>query len=191
MKLKICILFFFLTPLFLGAQVTNLEAPNIGDYEEIAIQRVKQLTQYMAKIADKNTSSYEAEIAIKYALDLFISDTSIMEVSSCNKPTNKPYFVKVYLNRLKLLKYDDVIIESGEFAFVRDLKLGEDGYYYGVISFVQRFEGYQGEVLKYADITEKHVEIVLKPYQKESVGSSEWYWELFLADVLVKRTDCI
>ena len=191
MKLKICILFFFLSPLFLWAQVTNLEAPIIEDYEEIAIQRVKQLTQYMAKIADKNTSSYEAEIAIKYALDLFISDTSIMEVSSCHKTTTRPYFVKVYLNRLKLLKYDDVIIESGEFAFVRDLKLGEDGYYYGIISFVQRFEGYSGEVLKYADITEKHVEIVLKPYQKESIGSSEWYWELFLADVLVKRTDCI
>ena len=173
------------------AQVTDLEAPNLEDDEHIAINKVQSLTTYMAKIADKNTSSYEAELAIKYALDLFVSDTSIMEVSSCYKPTTKKYFVKVYLNRLKLLKYDDVVIEAGEFAFVQKLTLGADGYYYGIISYVQKFEGYSGEVLKYADLTEKYVEIVLKPYQKESIGSSEWYWELFLADVLVKRTDCI
>jgi len=70
---------------------------------------------------------------------------------------------------------------------VGDLKKGEDGNFYGIISFVQKFKAMKGEYV-YEDVTTKHVEIVLKPYLKPNdQGEDEWKWDVYLSNVNVKE----
>lgn len=172
------------------AQYGVLNESELNDFKVLAEKRAQQFGLYVAKIANKSTNYLDKETAISQALNLFINDTVTIQISYCgSKWGNKVYSKKLvdYLRRLSLLNYDQVTIEWVECAMVKELRKGEDGNYYGNISFVQRFKGTRGEQ-EYSDITTKSIEVVLKPYQKPNDrGENEWRWEVFLSNVNVKE----
>ncbi len=165
-------------------------APNLGNYEILAKKKANAFGVYIQKIASKSTSLNDKEIAIQQACRLFINDTVRIQVSYCPPGGGSDVYSRTlikYLRRLSLLNYDQITIEWVECSIVNDLKKGEDGNYYGIISFVQKFRAVKGEYV-YEDVTTKHAEIVLKPYLKPNdQGEDEWKWDVYLSNVNVKE----
>lgn len=162
------------------SQSTSLSQPNLENFTIIAEKKAKSFSVYIAKIASKSTSLNDKEIAIQQACKLFIYDTVRIEVSYCPSGGNSTVYSRKlikYLRRLSLLNYDQITIEWVECVMVGDLKKGDDGNFYGIISFVQRFTAVKGEYI-YEDVTTKHAEVVLKPYLKPNdQGEDEWKWD--------------
>lgn len=187
------IFLFFTLFAFLGvsySQVSSLSEPNLENFKILAEKRAAQFGHYITKIADKSVSLENKELAIKQACNLFISDTVRVQISYCPSSGGSSVYSRTlikYLRRLSMLNYDKVTIEWVECTMVGDLKKGEDGNYYGIISFVQRFTGVKGEYT-YVDETTKHTEVVLKPYRKHNAqGEEEWGWDVYLSNVNIKE----
>jgi Asp-tRNA(Asn)/Glu-tRNA(Gln) amidotransferase A subunit family amidase len=155
-------------------------------YSRKALQKTADLGTYLAIISDRNNSVEEANKAVELAVKLFIDENAEIEVSSPEERSR--YKVRAYLNRLKLLNYDKVEISWTDISYVSDLKKGIDGNYYGVITLQQRFKGFIDNEVVYGDLTEKNIEVMLVPYQKEINGEQQQKWDVFLSDVGVVVT---
>jgi Asp-tRNA(Asn)/Glu-tRNA(Gln) amidotransferase A subunit family amidase len=156
-------------------------------YSRKALQKTADLGTYLAIISDRNNSVEEANKAVELAVKLFIDENAEIEVSSPEERNR--YKVRAYLNRLKLLNYDKVEISWTDISYVSDLKKGVDGNYYGVITLQQRFKGFIDNEVVYGDLTEKNIEVMLVPYQKEIDGEQQQKWDVFLSDVGVVVTN--
>jgi hypothetical protein len=168
------------------SQIQSLSEPDLETFKVLAEKKAHQFRLYLEKISSKATSLSDKQTAISQACDLFISDTVLIQVSYCNKEKSI-YFRKLidYLKRLSQLNYDEITIEWVECAFVENLKKADDGNYYGIISFVQKFTAKKGENT-YSDITRKTMEVVLKPYKKPNeLAEDQWVWEVFLSNVSI------
>lgn len=155
-------------------------------YSRRALQKTTDLGTYLSIISDRSNSAAEANKAVELAVKLFIDENAQIEVSS--KDGRDRYKVRAYLNRLKLLKYDKVEISWTDISYVSNLKKGLDGNFYGVITLQQRFKGFIDNQVVYGDLTEKNIEVMVVPYQKETDGTQEQKWDVFLSDVGVVVT---
>ena len=157
-------------------------------FKQKATLRTQELTQYIGLISDKRTSPFEANKAIDQAVQLFVSDTSVVEVSSKNSQKIRRYGIRSYLQHLKLLKYDKVEVTWVEVNYVGDIRKGPDGNYYGYVTFVQIFRGFIDGEVKYEDMTEKRVEVMFKGYTKFEGGQSSELWDVLLSNIKVEET---
>ncbi len=159
------------------------------DFVKKALDKTRRLTQYIRVITDKQTDKYEANKAVNEAIVLFMSDTCVVQVSNVNEPQNiKNYYIRPYLNHVKLLKYDKVEIEWADINYVGDVRKGPDGNYYGFVTFVQTFRGFKDGNVVYEDKTEKRVEVVLKSYEFEIDGTTKELWDVLLSNIKVDQT---
>ncbi len=159
------------------------------EFKRKALEKTRMLTQYIRLITDKKTSIFESNQAIEEAITLFISDSSFVEVSSVNRPTDiKTFFIRPYLEHIKLLKYDKVDIEWVDISYVGKVYKGPDGRYYGTVTFVQKFSGIKDNKVVYQDKTYKRVEVVLKTYEKNFMGRGTQQWDVFLSNIKVEHT---
>ena len=156
-------------------------------FERKILQKVDDLGRYVRIIADKKTELDEANRTINLACALFLDEDRLVEVTQPNRDSEL-YKIRQYLNKLKLLRYQDVRVSWYNVSFVSKLRLGPDGRYYGTVSFDQKFEGYQEGKLVYADKVRKNIEIVVDKYKKVVDGREEDGWEVFLSDIGVKRS---
>lgn len=151
-----------------------------------ALQKTRDLETYLVLLSNRETDVVEANKAVEMAIRLFVDEEKQVQVSG--KSGKSWYKIRTYLNRLKLLKYDRVRISWTDVSFVSDLLKGPDGNFYGIITFQQRFESFlDGEVV-YSDLTKKNVEVMVRPYQKETNGEKEELWEVLLSDIGVVET---
>lgn len=155
-------------------------------YSRRALQKTEDLGTYLSIISDRNNSMAEANKAVEQAVKLFIDENAQVEVSS--KEGSNRYKIRAYLNRLKLLNYDKIEISWTDISYVSDLKKGTNGNYYGVITLQQRFKGFIDNEVVYGDLTEKNIEVMVVPYQKETDGVQEQKWDVFLSDIGVVVT---
>lgn len=164
----------------------SLNEPNLENFRVLAEKKANNFRVFITKIANKSTSLYDKELAIKLAVNLFINDSVPVQVSFCPKGAKPIIYSRPlikYLRRLSMLNYDQVEIEWIEVVMVKELKKGTDGNFYGIISTVQRFTAKKGEY-EYSDVTRKDIAVVLKLYQKPNdQGEDQWRWDVFLSDV--------
>ncbi len=162
------------------------------EFKNKALAKTKELENYLHFIAGKQTDKFKSSEAIESAVQLFLSEENIIQVSSIDRTTNEQVIIKrkirEYLTRLKLLKYDKVKISWSDISYVSDIQLGESGNYYGVIVLKQKFEGYVDGQLKYTDITTKRMTVILKTYEKYVAGEKQVLWDVFLGDIGVMET---
>ena len=157
-------------------------------FKRKATERTEELTYYIQLISDKQTSPFEANKGIEQAIKLFVSDTSIVEVSSKNTENLKRFSIRDYLQHIKLLKYDKVEVTWVEVNYVGDIRKGTDGNYYGYVTFVQIFRGFKDGKVMYEDMTEKRVEVMLKGYTKFEEGKALELWDVLLSNIKVEET---
>jgi bifunctional DNA-binding transcriptional regulator/antitoxin component of YhaV-PrlF toxin-antitoxin module len=158
------------------------------EYEKKALQKTRELSDYIKVLCDKNTEYERAEKAIDQACLLFVGEDATVSVSSVSRQGVIRYKIREYLKKLKLVKYGRVEIEWTNIQYVSKLRKGPDGNYYGVITFEQVFRGYKDNEVVYSDVTRKNVEVVLKTYRKSVEGRSLSSWDVLLSDIGVVET---
>ena len=156
-------------------------------FERKILHKVDELGRYIRIIADKQTPLDEANRAINLATGLFLDEDRLIEVTQPNKPS-EIYKIRQYLQKLKLLRYQDVRVSWYNVSFVSKMRLGPDGRYYATVSFVQKFEGFQEGKLVYSDKIRKNIEVIIDKYKKVVDGVEQDGWEVYLSDIGVNRS---
>jgi hypothetical protein len=195
------ILFAFVGLLALAQPVNAQQASSRNDdyisperkkaIDSLALEKVRDLSKYIAIVGDKSTPFSEADRVIQRTLELF-APGSEMGVSSVNSSEIQYYGVRTYLERLMQLNYDRVEIEWYNIQYISDLERQPDGKYVGVITIYQRFsgykEGYEGNVLLYKDTTKKDITVYVERKETQIGGRTIGFWDVLLGDVRVTET---
>lgn len=182
--------FIFISVLFTlpaQAQTATISPERKAAIDSLALEKVRDLSKYIAIVGNKETPWSEANRVIERATELFM-EGSEMGVSSLTTNEIKYYTVRQYLERLMLLNYDQVTIEWYDIQYVSDLELQPDGRYVGVITIYQRFEGRTGDDLVYKDTTKKDITVYVERKQTQIAGKIIEFWDVLLGDVRVKET---
>ncbi len=161
----------------------------LKEFQGKGLQKVTQLEGFLKQIGSKNTNSGLAQDAIDNALQLFDSEDRTVQVSSVKTPDKPRYKVRKYLDKLRLLNYDNVDIEWAELQYTSDFFKGKDENYHAYVVFRQRFTATKDNQIAYSDITTKKTEIILKRYQKAIEGVDTENWDVFLGDISVEQTE--
>lgn len=159
--------------------------------DSLALEKVRDLSKYIAIVGNKETPVSEADRVIARTLELF-APGSEMGVSSINSPDIQYYPVRRYLERLMQLNYDRVEIDWYDIQYISDLERQPDGKYVGVITIYQRFSGYkqgfEGSQLQYKDTTKKDITVYVERKETQIGGRTIGFWDVLLGDVRVTET---
>jgi len=173
------------------AKVVN-EGPkmpvNEKEFQNKALRKTQQFTNYLNRIIDKQASRFEANKAINQAITLFVNDTCYVEVSNVHTQRKTAYYIREYLYHIQELKYDRVEVEWAEISYVGDIRLGPDGNWYGTVTYLQKFRGFRDGQVVYEDKTLKRMEVILRSYEKVSEGKKELLWDVLLSNIAVEHT---
>ena len=148
---------------------------------------VEDLGKYISIIGDKSVENWKSMRAIDLAVNLFVTDTQKVEVSSKGKGVVRRSKIRMYLDELRLLQYNQVSIEWAEIGRISDFRESSDGTYRAIVTILQRFKGYRDGKMIYEDTTRKNIEIVLKQQVIEGIGT-EKKWVIKLGDINVVET---
>ena len=169
--------------------VKTLSQEQLDGFREQAIKTINDLEKFVQVIANKKNSLDKKNDAIELALDLFISDTTTIEISSLSSNKTNIYPIGGYLARLKLLPYLSVKITWYKIYLGTQFVKGPNGYYYGSATFLQKFEGRSNnEMGNYTDVTKRHIIIVLKKLDLLNGDSKTNKYVLKLGDIKVEET---
>jgi hypothetical protein len=185
-------LFLFLA-LFLSTSLAVMAQENISPsrkqaIDSLALEKVKDLSKYIAIIGSKETQFTEANRVMDRAEELFAPGAE-MGVSSINTKEIAYYKVRRYFERLMALNYDRINITWYDIQYISDLQRQPDGRFVGVITIYQRFEGTSIETgMNYKDTTKKDITIYVEKKQTQISGRTIEFWDVMLGDVRVTET---
>ena len=156
--------------------------------DSLALEKVRDLSKYIALVGSKETPWSEAQRVIQRAEELFMPGSE-MGVSSIYRPEIAYFKVREYFDRLMRLNYQKVNIDWYNIEYVSDLEQQPDGTFVGVITIFQRFEGFDKEKgLVYRDTTKKDITIYVKRKETQIGGRTIGFWDVLLGDIRVKET---
>ncbi|WPP49141.1 hypothetical protein [Catalinimonas niigatensis] len=154
-----------------------------------ALTKTRAFGSYLSTITDERVDELYQDDAVKLALGLFYDENRMVEVSSLNGEEVESFKIADYLARLRMLTYAKVEMVWNQVAYVNQIRSGEDGEYRGIISVEQIFKGYNSDnVVIYQDITQKNIEIIVKPLKQIIDGEEISKWDVYLSDIGVKST---
>jgi hypothetical protein len=170
------------------AQSEDISPSRKQAIDSLALEKVKDLSKYIAIIGSKETQFSEANRVMDIAEELFAPGAE-MGVSSINSNEIAYYKVRRYFERLMALNYDRVNITWYDIQYISDLERQPDGRYVGVITIFQRFEGTSIETgMNYKDTTKKDITIYVEKKQTQIAGRTIEFWDVMLGDVRVTET---
>ncbi|GAA4835995.1 hypothetical protein [Algivirga pacifica] len=188
---KYAIILFALSMAFFNssafAQGPTLPPGRKAAIDSLALEKVNDLSKYITKIGDKETSFSEANRVIERALELFNEEAQI-GVSSLNRKKIRYYTVRKYLETLNRLNYKSVKIQWFDIQYISDLERQPDGTYVGVITIYQSFEGTTEDGLTYKDTTKKDITVYVKRKEIQIDGETIGFWDVLLGDIRVAET---
>lgn len=161
---------------------------DFDEFSDKALQKIDDFTGYLSIISSKETFPESANQAIDLAVELFVNEDVIVEVSTVGYAESVKRKIRDYLTRLKLLKYDKVEIQWADINYVSNFRKAPDGNYYGTLTVKQTFRGYKDNQVVYSDVTQKDVEVVIKGMEKAVQGQKEMVWDVLLSDIGVLDT---
>ncbi len=180
-----CAVFFSYNAIGQTAQLARNAEETLID--SLALEKIKDLGEYISIIGNKETTFSEANRVISRAMELFAEGSEI-GVSSVNKKEVVRLPLRDYFERLMALNYDKVKIKWYDIHYISDLELLSNGIYVGVVTVYQRFEGSQGDKLVYKDTTKKDITIFVKKKEIVVSGDKVDFWDVLLGDIMVSET---
>lgn len=172
-----------------GAVQNLLSAEDLKIFATNAIQKTKELTNYINTITDKTNKDNEIKLeATDLAVKLFVSEDNIVEVSNKNRVDVTGYKIRDYLNKLRVLPFTKIKITYFDIQYISDFKKGTDGKYYGVITFFQKFEGFLEGKPVYSDVTQKNIEVVIDKVTTIYGSKTVERWDVLLGNISVVET---
>lgn len=172
---------------FLHAQTADISPERKQAIDSLALEKVRDLSKYIAIIGNKKTQYSEATRVMDRAEELF-APGSEMGVSSLNRKEVTYYKVRKYFERLIALNYDRVTIKWYDIHYISDLERQPDGRYVGVVTVYQRFEGESDDGMKYKDTTKKDITIYVERKKTQISGRTVEFWDVMLGDIRVTET---
>ncbi len=166
----------------------ELKEDEVGLFKDQTKQKVEEFQQHIVVLSDKAQPQDKRNMAEREALKLFYKG-AMMEVSyfdSEGKALIKSRTMENYLYRLKTLPYTRVEINYYDIAYITDFIKGPDNRYYAVATIFQEFTGFVGDNIRYADITQKEIEIIVE--QVEDKFYNEKRWKIFLGNIKATET---
>lgn len=171
-----------------GKSPEELSDIDFDEFSDKALQKIDDFTNYLSIISSKETYPESANQAIELAIELFVNEEVMVEVSTVGYAESVKRKIRDYLTRLKLLKYDKVEIQWADINYVSNFRKAPDGNYYGTLTVKQTFRGYKDNQVVYSDVTQKDVEVVIKGMEKSVEGQKEMVWDVLLSDIGVLDT---
>ena len=170
-----------------SAQTADISPERKQAIDSLALEKVRDLSKYIAIIGNKKTPFSEATRVMDRAEELFAPDSE-MGVSSINRKEINYYKVRKYFERLMALNYDKVTISWYDIHYISDLERQPDGRYVGVVTIYQRFEGTSEDGMKYKDTTKKDITIYVERKKTQISGRTVEFWDVMLGDIRVSET---
>jgi hypothetical protein len=180
-------LFSILVTATLSAQTGEISPERKQAIDSLALEKVRDLSKYIAIIGNKSTPYSEASRVMDRAEELFSPDAE-MGVSSLNKKEVAYYKVRKYFERLIALNYNKVSIQWYNIHYISDLERQPDGRYVGIVTIYQRFEGESDDGLKYKDTTKKDITIYVERKKTQIAVRIVEFWDVLLGDIKVTET---
>ncbi len=157
------------------------------EFKKKALAKIKEFQGCLYILCDKNSGRTAQDNAVDQATALFV-DGAIIEVSSVHSDEKKHLRVRDFLEKLRNLHYERIVITFSHVDYVSNIRKGADGKYYGLVSFEQTFRAYRDERLIYEDETKKTTEVQLIVYERSLHGNAIQQWDVMLSDVEVLGT---
>ncbi|MBS1600854.1 MAG: hypothetical protein JST75_21720 [Bacteroidetes bacterium] len=157
------------------------------EFKQKALAKIKEFQNCLVILCDKKAGNEALDNAVDQATSLFI-DGAIIEVSSVHSDEKKHLKVRDFLEKLRTLRYERVVITFSHVDYVSNIRKGSDGKYYGVVSFEQIFRAFSDGRLVYEDETKKTTEVQLVVYERNLRGNAVQQWDVMLSDVEVLGT---
>ena len=171
----------------ISAQTGEISPERKQAIDSLALEKVRDLSKYIAIIGNKKTPFSEASRVMDRAEELFTPDSE-MGVSSLNRKEVNYYKVRKYFERLMALNYDRVTISWYDIHYISDLERQPDGKYVGVVTIYQKFEGVSDDGMKYKDTTKKDITIYVERKKTQIQGRTIEFWDVLLGDIRVTET---
>jgi hypothetical protein len=171
----------------ISAQTGEISPERKQAIDSLALEKVRDLSKYIAIIGNKKTPFSEASRVMDRAEELFTPDSE-MGVSSLNRKEINYYKVRKYFERLMALNYDRVTISWYDIHYISDLERQPDGKYVGVVTIYQKFEGVSDDGMKYKDTTKKDITIYVERKKTQIQGRTIEFWDVLLGDIRVTET---
>ena len=185
----------------LSQEINGLDDNVRQEVKEYAKEKVNEFNGHLSFIASKRVEMEVKDDHIREALNLFIGqgeesydtygnkvDAPIMQVSSINRRTGKTRVsdrpIKTYLNDLRRLSYNEVVVKSSDATYISELEWDGEGRYKAVLSYAQIFVGERDGIVVYRDVTKKSIEIYI---EMKKYGDKTLY-EILLGNVKVDAT---
>jgi hypothetical protein len=170
----------------------ELSAEEQDYFSRRALKKTQAFSVYLSILSDSKADELDQDDAVKQAIRLFIDEERLVEVSSLNSDTARHYKIGQYLNHIRMLPYARVEILWNQIAYINQIKRGVDGNYYGLITVEQIFRGFNEEnLVVYEDLTQKNLQVVVKPYSQVIEGKEIKKWDVFLSDIGVQNTSSL
>lgn len=161
--------FFFLLLTTPRLQAQEALSDELKDYfKKSILNKVKRLEHYISLIANKSMDDNLRKSSISQAVELFEDENRVVQISSLvnGKETVIDRPVRTYFDRLYAIKADKVVITFYKVTQLTDVRLGPDNKYYATAYIFQDTKIYykeSSEVPDYTDVTEKAIDISIKP----------------------------
>lgn len=157
------------------------------EFKKKALTKIKEFQGCLYILCDKKSGNVTQDNAVDQATSLFV-DGAIIEVSSVHSDEKKHLKVRDFLEKLRNLRYERIVITFSHVDYVSNIRKGADGKYYGLVSFEQTFRAYSDGRLIYEDETKKTTEVQLIVYERNLRGNAIQQWDVMLSDVEVLGT---
>ncbi len=137
-------------------------------FKKSVLNKVKRLEHYITLIANKSMDDNLRKSSISQAVELFEDENRVVQISSLanGKETIIDRPVRTYFDRLYAIKAEKVVITFYKVTQLTDVRLGPDDKYYATAYIFQDTKIYYkeaNEVPDYTDVTEKAIDITIKP----------------------------
>jgi len=157
------------------------------EFRRKALAKIKEFQNCLTILCGIHSSNEVQDNAVDQATSLFV-EGAIIEVSSAHSNEKKHLRVRDFLEKLRNLPYDGIIITFSHVDYVSNIRKGADGKYYGLVSFEQTFRAYRDGHVVYVDQTKKTTEVQLVVYDRNLRGNAIQQWDVMLSDVEVVGT---
>lgn len=166
---KIGVICFLLVCSFANESNAQELSEELKDYfKKSVLNKVKRLEHYITLIANKSMDENLRKSSISQAVELFEDENRIVQISSLvnGKETIIDRPVRTYFDRLYAIRAEKVVITFYKVTQLTDVRLGPDNKYYATAYIFQDTKIYYkeaNEVPDYTDVTEKAIDITIKP----------------------------
>jgi hypothetical protein len=157
------------------------------EFKKKALAKITEFQNCLTILCGIHSTNEAQDNAVDQATSLFV-EGAIIEVSSAHSNEKKHLRVRDFLEKLRNLPYDGIIITFSHVDYVSNIRKGADGRYYGLVSFEQTFRAYRDGHVVYVDETKKSTEVQLVVYEKNLRGHVIQQWDVMLSDVEVVGT---